>query len=433
MGGLEGPPKPPDARPTPENPGRDSISPEFPSARPTHGDMARDSIPGYGSGAVAEVPAWTWVDTPVVLDKLVRHLAGCSAVALDTEGDSLHHYPARLSLVQLGVESGEAWLVDTLALGDLSPLASIFGDPAIVTVVHAGDNDLAHLKRRHGLPFAGLFDTSIGARFLGGRALGLDVLIAEYLGLELPPSRQKDDWSERPLSAEQERYAAADVQHLIALKERLVEALERAGRLAWVEEECAALAADPAPEPPPDPDVYAGLKGARELSARSLAALRELYEARERLALETRRPPFKVLSNESLVAVASLLPGDEAGLAAAPGFTARAIHRWGGVVLAAVARALALPESELPVLARPPRFQTDGATRRRIETLRAWRATAATRFGLDPGVLLPNRLIGDIARVAPRSPDDLARLEGVRRWRVEILGAEILQELARVK
>ena len=70
---------------------------------------------------IAEAPAWSWVETPGGLDEVARHLAGRRAVALDTEGDSLHHYPARLSLVQLGVESGEAWLVDTLALGDLSP------------------------------------------------------------------------------------------------------------------------------------------------------------------------------------------------------------------------------------------------------------------------------------------------------------------------
>jgi ribonuclease D len=375
---------------------------------------------------------WSWVETPGGLDTVARRLTTTGAVALDTEGDSLHHYPARLALVQLGVESGEAWLVDTLALGDLSPLGPIFADPAIVTVVHAGDNDLAHLKRRHGLRFAGLFDTSIAARFLGGRALGLDVLIAEHLGVELPPSRQKDDWSARPLSPDQERYAAADVQHLIPLRDRLVEALERAGRLAWVEEECAALAADPALEPPPDPDAYAGLKGARELSPRSLAALRQLCEARERLALETRRPPFKILSNESLVAVALLLPRDDAALATVPGFTARAVQRWGGAVLAAVTCALELPDFELPVLARPPRFHADGATRRRIEALREWRAPAATRFGLDPGVLLPNRLIAEIARAAPRDRDELARVEGLRRWRVEILGDEILGELARL-
>jgi ribonuclease D len=347
-------------------------------------------------------------------------------VALDTEGDSLHHYPARLALLQLGVASGETWLVDTLAVGDLSPLAPILADPAIVTVVHAGDNDLAHLKRRHGLRFAGLFDTSIAARFLGGRALGLDVLLAQYLGAELPPSRQKDDWSARPLSLEQERYAAADVQHLIALRERLVDALERAGRLAWVAEECEALAADPALEAPPDPDAYASLKGARELPARSLAALRNLHETRESIALETSRPPFKILSNESLLAVATLLPRDDAALRTVPGFTPRAIQRWGGAVLSAVMRALDLPESELPILARPRRPLVDGPTRRRIEALRVWRAPAAIRFSLDPGVLLPNRLIGDIARVAPRDRDELARMEGLRRWRVDVLGDEIL-------
>ncbi len=348
---------------------------------------------------------------------------------MDTEGDSLHHYPARLALLQLGVASREAWLVDTLALRDLSPLAPIFTDPAIVTVVHAGDNDLAHLKRRHGLHFAGLFDTSIAARFLGGRALGLDVLIAEYLGAELPPSRQKDDWSARPLSPEQERYAAADVQHLIALRERLVDALERAGRLAWVTEECEALAADPALEAPPDPDAYASLKGARELPARSLAVLRELYEARETLALETRRPPFKVLANESLVAVAALLPRDDEALATVPGFTPRAIQRWGGAVLAAVTRALERPESELPILDRPRRSAVGGATRRRIEILRAWRTPTAIRFNLDPGVLLPNRLIGDVVRAAPRDRDELARVQGLRRWRVDVLGDEILAAL----
>jgi ribonuclease D len=330
------------------------------------------------------------------------------------------------------VESGEVWLVDTLALGDLSPLAPIFADPGIVTVVHAGDNDLAHLKRRHALSFAGLFDTSIAARFLGIRALGLDVLITQYLGLELPPSRQKDDWSARPLSPDQERYAAADVQHLIALRSRLVAALDVAGRLAWVDEECQALAEDPAPEPPLDPDAYAGLKGARDLSARSLAVLRELHTAREELALETHRPPFKVLSSETLVAVALLLPRDDAALATVPGFTPRAVQRWGDVVLAAVTRGLELPESELPVLARPPRPQVDGATRRRVEALRQWRVSAATRFGLDPGVLLPNRLIGEVARAAPRDPEDLARVEGLRRWRVEVLGGELLEELGRL-
>jgi ribonuclease D len=97
-----------------------------------------------------------------------------------------------------------------------------------------------------------------------------------------------------------------------------------------------------------------------------------------------------------------------------------------------VTRALELPEAELPVLSRPRRFQADGPTRRRIEALREWRTSAATRFALDPGVLLPNRLIGEIARAAPRDRDELLAVEGLRRWRVDVLGEELLGALARV-
>ncbi len=333
--------------------------------------------------------------------------------------------------MQIGIGTGEAWLVDSLALPDLTPLAAISSEPAPLIVLHAGDTALVHLKRRHGLRFRGLFDTSIGARFLGLRALGLDILLVEYLGVHLPPSRQKDDWSARPLSPAQEHYAAADVQHLIPLKNRLVEELERVGRLSWVEEECEALAADPALEPPPDLEAYASLKGARELSTRGLAVLRALHETRERLALETHRPPFKIISNETLVLVASALPRDEAALATIAGFTPRAVQRWGADVLRAVEQAIELPEAELPVLSRPPRPQIDGPTRRRIESLRAWRSTAAPRLGLEPGVVLPNRLIGEVARVRPRDRAQLERVAGLRRWRAEILGDEILETLAR--
>jgi len=72
-----------------------------------------------------------------------------------------------------------------------------------------------------------------------------------------------------------------------------------------------------------------------------------------------------------------------------------------------------------------------GGVRRRIEALRRWRAEAAPSFGLDPGVLLPNRLIRPIAETAPRDRAGLARVQGLRRWRVEVLGDQILAALAR--
>ncbi len=367
-----------------------------------------------------------WVGTADGLATLVRRLWGAAEVAVDTEGDSLHHYPARLSLVQLAGPQGDAWLVDPLGVEDLGPLGAIFSDPRTTTVLHAGDNDLVDLKRRHGLTFARVFDTSVAARFLGAPALGLDVLLTTYLAVDLPPSRQKDDWSERPLSDSQLRYAVGDVEHLLRLKVRLMEELARIGRLAWVEEECAALAAQPVAERVADPAAYAGLKGARDLAPRGLAMLRQLHELRETLALRLDRPPFKVFNDDVLVRLAVAAPLDREKLAEIAGMTPRVIARWSDEVLGAIARGLAVPDDALPVLERRPRPNVPAVVRRRIDALRVWRAEATTRFGLEPGVLLPNRLIGTVAEAGPRDADALTRVEGVRRWRVEAFGGEVL-------
>jgi ribonuclease D len=324
------------------------------------------------------------------------------------------------------VPDGTVWLVDPIALTDLAPLAPVFADPARTLVLHAGDNDLIHLKRRYGLTFGSVFDSAIAGRFLGLRALGLDVLLETYLGVGLPPSRQKDDWSKRPLSVAQLAYAAADVLHLFALKARLVDELARAGRLGWVEEECAALAVQPAPERLVDPVPWAGVKGARDLPPRGMAALRELWALREELALAADRPPFKILNEETLLRIAQQLPRDSATLGAIAGITPRVLGRWGGAILDAVERGLALPDSELPVLPRARRPTISAATSRRIEKLRRWRAGATERIGLEPGVVLPNRLITAVAEAAPRTLEELARVDGVRRWRVETFGAELL-------
>jgi ribonuclease D len=349
-------------------------------------------------------------------------------VSLDTEGDSLHHYPERLSLVQLATPE-HVWLVDPLALSDLTPLAPVFAGERPVVVVHAGDNDFAHLKRRYGFGFRSIFDTSIAARFLGGKALGLDTLLESWLSVTLPPSRQRDDWSARPLTPAQLDYAAADVRHLFELKRRLSEELATVGRLAWVQEECAALAAQAVPERVVDPDAYLYVKGARELSPRGLGILRELWTLRESLARAADRPPFKILSEDILLGVARAAPPDTAALGTITGVTSRVVGRWGRELLAAVERGLAGPETDLPQWPHRPRPRIPAVVSRRVEALRRWRAAATERAGLEPGVLLPNRLIGLIAEAAPRSIDALAAVEGVRRWRAEAFGAEIIAAL----
>jgi ribonuclease D len=367
-----------------------------------------------------------WIRTSQDVAALAAHLARSPAIALDTEADSLHHYPERLCLVQVADATGAAHLVDPFSPADLSPLGAVLADPAVLKVVHAGDNDLAALKRRHGFAFASLFDTYIAARFLGGEALGLDALLERRIGIALGPSRQKDDWSVRPLTPEQEAYALDDVRHLIPLKDYLCDELRARGREAWALEECAALSQVVPAVKVEDPEVYLDLKGARNLAPRSLAVLRELHALREALARRADRPPFKILGNETLLELASARPRDAAQLATVRGCTPRVVGRWGEAILATITRAEAIPEDALPVVPRRPRPVMPAPVRRRIEALRAWRAVAAGRLGLDAGLLLPGRLIERIAAEAPTDLASLERVEGIRRWRVGEVGAEIV-------
>ena len=377
------------------------------------------------------MPLPLWIQTPDDLRALAGELAGTRALAIDTEADSLHHYPGKLCLVQLADERGRGHLVDPLAVRDLSPLRAVLADSGTLKVLHAADNDLAYLKRLYGVTVASLFDTAVAARFLGGTSLGLEGLLTQYLGVTAVKSRQKDDWSRRPLTPEQEAYALDDVLHLIPLRERLLEALRAMGREQWVEEECAGLAALVVPEKPVDPDAYMKIKGARELDGRGLAVLRELYTMREALALRLDRPPFMIVGNESLVALAKRLPEDAAAILSVPGCTPPVVRRAGTAILEAVARGLALPDAELPAYRPMPRPHAPAAVRRRAEALRAWRTKASKEIGLDPGVLFPQRLID---RLAAAPPSDLAALrlvDGVRDWRVGLYGPALLETVAR--
>jgi ribonuclease D len=371
-----------------------------------------------------------WIRTTEELDALVSSLRGAQSLSWDTEADGLHHYPAKLCLVQVADNRGQSHLIDPLALPTLTPLGSFFADPDVLKVLHAADNDLGYLKRLYGFTAAGIFDTAIAARFLGVTSLSLEGLLRDFLGVDPGPSRQKDDWSKRPLSAAQETYALNDVLHLIPLRDRLAEELRGKGRLTWVEEECAAVAAMPAPSTRVDPDAYMGLKGAKDLDGRGLAVLRELHLAREALAVKLDRPPFMILGNESLIALAALKPRDGEAILTVRGCTANVVRRAGEAILAAVERGLTVPESELPVRKNRPRPSISGAVQRRREVVRLWRVDASKQVGLDPGVIFPQRLIDRLSADPPKDVEALARVEGVGRWRAELFGADLLRRLS---
>jgi len=371
-----------------------------------------------------------WVRTPEELFRLATSLRGIGTMAVDSESDSLHHFPEKVCLVQLATPRGDAYLVDPLAVRDLGALGPALADTHVVKVLHGASYDLASMKRDFGFSFAGLFDTMVAAQFLGMPGVGLTALLQQILGVTAGVSRQKDDWAMRPLSPVQEQYAVEDVRHLITLRERLLEALRAQGREGWVEEECRVLETTPAAERIFRPDDCLQIKGARSLDRRGLGVLRELYVARETWAHAGGRPPFKVLGNDTLLRLAAERPMTSDGLARVAGCTPSVVGRYGEGILQAISRGVAIPDSALPILRRAQKPRVAPAVARRIAGLTTWRAEAASRLGLDPGLLLPRRLIERLAEQAPAHVDGLEAIEGIRRWRVAALGAEIVAALA---
>jgi ribonuclease D len=366
-----------------------------------------------------------WVRTPEALSALVRSLEGCRAIGLDTESDSLYHHFEKVCLIQLATDRGGSFLVDTLALRDLSALAPALADAGLVKVLHGADYDVTTLKRDFGFSFASLFDTMIAARLLGRSEIGLAAVARDELGIALSKDSQKDDWSRRPLTPRQEAYALADVLHLVELRERLSAKLAAARRLDWLNEECEAVARLEPAARRHDPDAYLDVKGARRLPPRALAAFRELHAWRERRAEELDTPPFKILGNESLLRLAELRPRDAARLREVPGILPR-LQRQAGEILAAVRRAEELEDRELPRPVRSPRPVVPDAVVARVARLRAWRSRKAVELQVDVSVVLPQRLIDRLAEAGPRDAAGLSSVEGLRRWRSEAFGAELL-------
>jgi ribonuclease D len=366
------------------------------------------------------------------LESVAADLAHEPVLGFDTEADSFYHYFDKTCLVQVATRR-RIFLVDPIAMGGpetLAPLGPLFADPGIRTIFHAADYDLYVLKRDCGFRFASLFDTMICAQLLGYPAIGLAAIAERHFDLRLPKDEQRSDWSQRPLRESQLCYAAADVEHLIPLAEKLERELRRLKRLAWAEQEFRALERREWPEREFDKLGYLRIKGARALDSQALAVLRELYLVRDRRAREIDRPSFKVLGNRTLLEIAERQPVEERGLAEMKGVTELILRRFGRDILAAVQRGLKKGHGPIPRLeGSPPRRRMDRRAERRLAALKRWRAARAEELALDPGVLCPNTALEALALENPGDADGVTRLPEVKPWFAASFGDEIVGAL----
>ncbi len=310
---------------------------------------------------------------------------------MDTEADSLHSYPEKLCLVQISLPGADV-LVDPLAGVDLSPFWAALAGREII--LHGGDYDLRLLHRGPNFVPASVFDTMLASRLLGFTEFGLTSLVRRFLNVELEKGPQRADWSRRPLTERMIAYARNDARYLRPLTEVLRAQLVEKDRLAWHTQMCRQLIED-AIRPPADDNGDAWrIKSADLLSRQGMAVLRHLWHWREGEARAANRPPFFVLSHDTLFSLAvAAVNGDTADKLIPPRYSPRRLAS----LSAAIEQALRVPESEWPHPRRHRGQRLTMAQKHQLDRLRRHRDRAAERLGMDP-TLIASR--GTLVRLA---------------------------------
>ena len=380
--------------------------------------------------AVAESPSADAIDglisSPDEVAALADSIRAHGVMGLDTEFITERTYRPRLALVQVSTPDGD-WIIDPLAAGGPdAPIWECMADPAVTTVVHAHQQETRFCIERAGRPPANLFDVQLAAAFAGLRyPIGYSALVAAELRRDSAESQSRTEWTRRPLSPAQIRYAADDVHWLLPLHRKLGRRLADSGRLAWLEEETeaalAGVAAGGAGEP-----RWRKIGGAGKLGPRSLAALRELSEWRDREAARADIPLKRIARDDILAAVAAALPGSLDDLMRIRG-ASEMPRRHRAPLLEAVARARELPERELPERVRSNR--PSGSAKALHRFLEAVLESACADHGVDAGLAGNasdlNELIA--ARLKPRAGGREPRL--LSGWRRDVCGLQLCEAI----
>ncbi len=359
------------------------------------------------------------------LESLAKTLAQQPVIAVDTESNSLYAYRERVCLIQFSTPDTD-YLVDPLALQDLSILGPIFANPQIEKIFHAAEYDLLCLKRDFGFTFCNLFDTMLAARILNRPKIGLGDLIEAEFGVHLKKKFQRADWGKRPLPPEMISYARLDTHYLIPLRDRLHKGLQQTQFWPIAAEDFKRLCEVNGNLPgPPETDIWR-MSGASELSPQQMAILQELVDYRAEKAEKLNRPLFKVISDKTLVELAGREPGSLKDLPDAHGMTKRQINHHGRAILQAVERGLA---AEPP--RRPSRPRPDDSFLHRLDNLRNWRKRTARKLGVESDVVMPRVLLDKMAAKNPQTRDELKAILDSVPWRLEHFGDELLKILER--
>lgn len=402
-------------------------------------DFERIDVPEEGVPRV--------VDSEAALAEAVEALrGGTGPVAVDAERASGYRYGQRAYLVQLRRRGSGTWLVDPVPFGDLVALDEVLATDE--WVLHAATQDIPCLAEVGMRPRA-LFDTELGARLAGLPRVGLSASLEYYLGITLAKEHSAVDWSTRPLPEPWLRYAALDVEMLVDLRDRMERDLAEQGKLEWARQEFAALV-DFTPRSA-DGEAWRRTSGMHRVrKPRQLAALRELWLARDEIARERDVSSGRIVPDSTLVDLATRMPRHPSGLASERPDRSRSrqrraeqgLQRYQRTWLGAIRTAAELPEEDLPAPTPrgdgPPPARAwadrDPVAAERLTTARAELAALSERVDVPVENLMTPELVRRVVWRPPATVDEASVAEafaalGARPWQRELVAPLVVAAL----
>lgn len=357
------------------------------------------------------------VETASDLDDLVASAAEADRYAIDTEFHRERTYFPQVALIQIAWDD-DLRLIDPLSL-DLKPLATVLDGPGLC-VLHAGVQDLEVLDLATGTVPKQLFDTQVAAGFLGLSNGSLKSLLDRFCNVNLPKGDRLTDWLRRPLTDDQLRYAAADVEHLLALTDTIQSQLIAEGRLEWAFEESALLRDRPRNRRVPE-EAILRIKEARSLKGSAFRVATAVGAWRERRAAEADVPVRQVLSDLGVVAVAQQAPTSVSQLNDLRGVERRHLRNGADKeILTAVQAGLRMTGGEV----RPARSpELPRQLRPVVSLVTAWISQLARDHRLDPALLATRSDIEALLKGDPESRLNTG-------WRADMVGTPIAQLVA---
>jgi ribonuclease D len=353
------------------------------------------------------------------LANVCARLAAHPYVAVDTEFLREQTFWPVLCLIQMAGPEDEV-IVDPLAPSiDLSPFYELMANEQVVKVFHAGRQDIEIVYARAGLIPHPIFDTQIAAMVCGfGEAVSYVNLVKKVTNTDLDKSSRFTDWSRRPLSETQLRYALGDVTHLREIYAYLTRELDATGRAHWLTEEMATLT-DPSTYETRPEDAWKRLK-LRVKNRRSLAVLMELAAWRERLAQTQDVPRGRILRDEPLYDIANQAPTDTQLLGQlrtlSEGFARSARAK---EIIDAVKRGLARDPKTVPPLRMGQGLSAEASAL--VDLLRVLLKACAARSRVAPRLIADS---DDLERIAAEEDPEVPALRG---WRRELFGADAMR------